>query len=212
MWSILQCSEPQPAETAAGSTSISGTIVVLHGWWEPELHRINQINIVTAAEDEWAGNLKMKGTHSEFKWKLIHNPCIIRDKKCSTEKGVTWGGRWAGKTLVFGDQLKECEPKETKVNNWKRFCHDTIWEKCLLLCLSRLKSLVFLNLGVVHWKVRDWVGEREFKDVSREWESLSRTRLELGKPWSHVSTAFPFCSGRNEKMSWISTVGVRYWK
>lgn len=48
--------------------STSSTIEVLHGRGQPELPRIvPQINIITAAEREWAGNLNMKGTRTEFK-------------------------------------------------------------------------------------------------------------------------------------------------
>lgn len=93
----LQCSEPQPAENAACNTSISSSIVVLHGWWQPELHRINQINIVTAAEDEWTGNLKMKGTHTEFKWKLIQ-PRVLSETKTVVLKRESYG--------VEGEQVK----------------------------------------------------------------------------------------------------------
>lgn len=43
----------------------------VHGWWWPQLHRIiHQMNNIVAAEDEWAGNLKAKGTLTDFKLKI----------------------------------------------------------------------------------------------------------------------------------------------
>lgn len=103
---VLQCSESEPAETAAcwgGTEAFSSTSVVLHGRWQPELPRIiHQMNVLVEAEDEWANNLKAERTLTDFKLRIDTQSHVLSETAFVVLKRESHGVEGEqGKLLAF---------------------------------------------------------------------------------------------------------------